>query len=125
MCSMRVCMCVVGGCVCVQQVPLDEPLVSQVAGRAVGFLTVTTEMDLSVLDKCFDLEPFHHLRKALPGKGHIPTPTITTPTTPHPLHHTHYHHTHYHHTHYHLLSPHPLSPHPLQGTTYSPFETKW
>ena len=85
MCSMRVCMCVVGGCVCVQQVPLDEPLVSQVAGRAVGFLTVTTEMDLSVLDKCFDLEPFHHLRKALPGKGHIPTPTITTPTTPHPL----------------------------------------
>lgn len=95
---------------------MDEPLVSQVAGRAVGFLTVTTEMDLSVLDKCFDLEPFHHLRKALPGKGHIPTPTITTPTTPHPLPP---------HSLSPPISPHPLSPHPLQGTTYSPFETKW
>ena len=56
--------------------PVHEP---QVAGRAVGFLTVTTEMDLTVLDKCFDLKPFHHLRKALPGIGHPPSPpTITT-----------------------------------------------
>eukprot|EP00731_Ephydatia_muelleri_P029454 Em0020g1098a len=40
-------------------------------------------MDLSVLDKCFDLEPFHHLRKALPEhlKGTLPTePSQTTPT---------------------------------------------
>jgi len=35
----------------------------QVDGRAVGFISLTTEVDLDLLNSCFDLAPYHGLCK--------------------------------------------------------------
>lgn len=35
----------------------------QVGGRAVGLISVSSELDLSLLQKCYQLEPFHGLCK--------------------------------------------------------------
>lgn len=32
------------------------------AGKAVGFLSVSTELDVDLLNTCYQLEPFHGLR---------------------------------------------------------------
>jgi len=39
-----------------------SPLPLQVAGKAVGFLSVSTELDVDLLNTCYQLEPFHGLR---------------------------------------------------------------
>ena len=38
----------------------------QVGGHGVGFISVTSEVDLSLLDQCFQLECYHHLRHPAP-----------------------------------------------------------
>ena len=34
----------------------------QVGGHAIGFLSVTTEVDADLLNSCYQLEPFHGLK---------------------------------------------------------------
>lgn len=41
---------------------LSLSLSLQVAGKAVGFLSVSTELDVDLLNTCYQLEPFHGLR---------------------------------------------------------------
>ena len=35
----------------------------QVNGRGVGFVSITTQVDLNLLNNCFDLTPYHGLHK--------------------------------------------------------------
>jgi len=39
-----------------------KTIVADVAGKAVGFLSVSTELDVDLLNTCYQLEPFHGLR---------------------------------------------------------------
>ena len=32
-------------------------------GTAIGFMSISTDVDLEVLERCFELEPFNGLRK--------------------------------------------------------------
>jgi hypothetical protein len=48
------------------RVVVSSCLYTQVGGRAVGFVSVTSEVDLGVLDQSFQLEPYHHLRHPAP-----------------------------------------------------------
>lgn len=49
---------------------------SQVDGTAAGFMSLSTDVNIDVLDKCFELEPFNGLKKypkkAKPNKEGIP-----------------------------------------------------
>ena len=36
---------------------------SQVGGHAIGFLSVTTQVDVDLLNFCYQLEPFHGLKR--------------------------------------------------------------
>ena len=38
-------------------------MVLQVNGQGVGFVSITTQVDLKLLNKCFDLTPYHGLHK--------------------------------------------------------------
>lgn len=45
---------------------VSPPLSCQVGGHAVGFISVTTKVDLRVLSSCFQLETYHDLRHPAP-----------------------------------------------------------
>ena len=47
-----------------QQNPENRALVAQVKDKAVGLMGLTKEVDLKLLHKCFDLDPFDNLLKA-------------------------------------------------------------
>lgn len=44
----------------------------QVDNTAVGFMSISTELDLNLLNDCFELEPFHGLHK--PNAVDVTTP---------------------------------------------------
>ena len=40
-----------------------QTIVAEVDGRAVGFMSVSSEVDVEFLNECYQLEPFHGLKQ--------------------------------------------------------------
>lgn len=66
----------------------QEALVAEIHGRAVGLLVVSSDVDVSLLQDCFHLDPFGGLVKPVePGEGEEPPPAaeaVEAPATPPP-----------------------------------------
>ncbi|PAA87940.1 hypothetical protein BOX15_Mlig002838g2, partial [Macrostomum lignano] len=52
-------------------------LACEVKGKAVGFMSVTSEINLDLLNQCYELAPFHGLRKPHPDDQAVPPRTPT------------------------------------------------
>ena len=53
----------------------------QVEGTAVGFMSVSDEVNVDLLNECYELGPFHGLRKPHPDDELIaPETPVPTPT---------------------------------------------
>ena len=48
---------------CVEVVHYCSLFTTQAGGRAVGMMSLSSELDLPLLQKCFQLEPYHGLCK--------------------------------------------------------------
>uniref|UniRef100_UPI00398F1531 cilia- and flagella-associated protein 61 n=1 Tax=Pristiophorus japonicus TaxID=55135 RepID=UPI00398F1531 len=55
---------------------MNHAVVSEVNNFAVGFMSVCSEVNVELLNMCFDLRPFHNLRKS-PSENSEGTPTKT------------------------------------------------
>ena len=42
-----------------------QTIVAEVEGRAVGFMSISSEVDVEFLNDCYQLEPFHGLKQPL------------------------------------------------------------
>ena len=42
-----------------------QTIVAEVEGRAVGFMSITSEVDVEFLNECYQLEPFHGLKQPM------------------------------------------------------------
>ena len=42
-----------------------QTIVAEVEGRAVGFMSISSEVDVEFLNECYQLEPFHGLKQPL------------------------------------------------------------
>lgn len=40
-----------------------QTVVAEVEGRAVGFMSISSEVDVEFLNECYQLEPFHGLKQ--------------------------------------------------------------
>ena len=41
-----------------------QTIVAEVEGQAVGFMSISSEVDVEFLSECYQLEPFHALKQA-------------------------------------------------------------
>ncbi|XP_067845502.1 cilia- and flagella-associated protein 61 isoform X2 [Heptranchias perlo] len=53
---------------------MNHAAVCEVNSSAVGFMSVCSEVNITLLNECFDLRPFHGLRKGPPKKDEEPLP---------------------------------------------------
>ena len=54
--------------------------IGQVAGTAIGFMSVSDEVNVNLLNQCFELGPFHGLRKEHPDD--LTQPPVTPQPSP-------------------------------------------
>ena len=54
--------------------------IRQVAGTAIGFMSVSDEVNVNLLNQCFELGPFHGLRKEHPDD--VTQPPVTPQPSP-------------------------------------------
>jgi len=60
----------------------NQALVAEVDGRAVGLMNLTTEIDLNVLQNCFELGPYNNLVGKVITKPAVPVATEPVATEP-------------------------------------------